>query len=447
MPNSFGAPCSLALVLCLCVGALGVRPVTDTDAIEAKQMEEHPIEKTKSAEDKNSHALPEATLWREFGAEEHHVFKANALAFQNLDQSEQWRLYASSNCSAEEVTSFYITIYMSQTDPVHQSNVTLHVDKNLPWDTDILYAGAQGLGRCLVFLRRPPPDAPVIEMLKKLPTVFQDRRLHAFLALRKDARIHFEVAFALVVLLGAVILVWSLRITVKALKDRRHSWGLTDESDFSQSQLRPPQAAEILKRAFANIVYFLLGCALFVVEGQRFFRKNLDDSGTGYIMVLVFPLLFGCAGVLRIFMAAARSHLYFSSLRHGLLLELRVVKLSGDLMLLWMWVGIILTLGRAMQVVFAHRGIAMEFEDLKALGLLASPVFYMKKSTSDMLAIEDMAMNRECKIGLEGISDRNFVQLGDAKGIRPMSESAFLALARHRKEIHVGSGLESIWVL
>ena len=162
------------------------------------------------------------------------------------------------------------------------------------------------------------------------PTVFQDRRLHAFLALRKDARIHFEVAFALVVLLGAVILVWSLRITVKALKDRRHSWGLTDESDFSQSQLRPPQAAEILKRAFANIVYFLLGCALFVVEGQRFFRKNLDDSGTGYIMVLVFPLLFGCAGVLRIFMAAARSHLYFSSLRHGLLLELRVVKLSGE---------------------------------------------------------------------------------------------------------------------
>ena len=141
--------------------------------------------------------------------------------------------------------------------------------------------------------------------------------------------IHFRAAFALVLVFAVFITFWSIRITVKALTDRRRHWGLTAESESKPSQLRPFPTSEIWIRAFANTFYFLLGCAIFVVQGQAFFRKYKDDSATGYIMVLAFPLLFGCPGILRLFMAAARSHLYFCSLRHGLLLQLRGVKLSG----------------------------------------------------------------------------------------------------------------------
>ena len=159
------------------------------------------------------------------------------------------------------------------------------------------------------------------------PGFFKDK-IHAFLAMRPEVAQRFQAALLLVLLLFAFILFWSLRLVVKAVKDRRRHWGLSVES--SESQLRPPQTSEIVLRAFTNIFFFLLGCAIFVVEGQRFFRKYDDASEMGYILFLTFPVLFGCAGVLRIFMAAARSHLYFSSLRHGLLLQLRRVNFSGD---------------------------------------------------------------------------------------------------------------------
>jgi len=258
--------------------------------------------------------------------------------------------------------------------------------------------------------------------------------MYAFLAMKPDTAQRFLAAFLLVLLLLAFILFWSLRLVVKAVKDRRRHWGLSVES--SESQLRPPQTSEIVLRAFTNIFFFLLGCTIFVVEGQRFFRKYDDASEMGYILVLTFPVLFGCAGVLRIFMAAARSHLYFSSLRHGLLLQLRRVNFSGDWMLLWMWFGIVLTIGRAVQVVyFNQKNEGLSFEDFKAITLLASPIFYIKKSTSDMWILEDIAVRQECRVGLEGISGSNSVQIGDERGINPIEESAFVALARHREEI------------
>ena len=168
------------------------------------------------------------------------------------------------------------------------------------------------------------------------PRFFRDK-MHAFLAMRPEVAQRFQAALLLVLLLFAFMLFWSLRLVVKVVKDRRRHWGLSVES--SESQLRPPQTSEIVLRAFTNIFIFLMGCAIFVIEGQRFFRKYDDPSEVAYILVLTFPVLFGCAGVLRIFMAAARSHLYFSSLRHGLLLQLHGVKFSGDVdaLLAWMY--------------------------------------------------------------------------------------------------------------
>ena len=109
-------------------------------------------------------------------------------------------------------------------------------------------------------------------------------------------------------------------------------------------------------------------------------------------------------------------------------------------MLLWLWAGIILTVGRAALVVYFNRSTEFDFEDFKAIGLLASPIFYMKKSIADMWALENMATSRECKINLEDISEASEVQIGGDKRLQPIKESAFLALARHRKEIRADSG-------
>ena len=421
MPNSFRVYSS-ALIFCLGVSS-AVRSPVDVDDADMPQ---------ESPGQKSQYPFPKAKFESE--NEEEYVFSVNATAFVNLDPLEEWVVYASSDCRGEELAHYQVARWISQMNPSNESNATLSLARaNLP-DHDVLFAGARGLGHCLAYLHRPPQRWPVMQWLKELPGFFQGR-MYAFLAVREEVAHRFQVAFLLVLLLFGFILFWSLRLVVKAVKDRRRHWGLSVES--SESQLRPPQTSEIVLRAFTNIVFFLLGCAIFVVEGQRFFRKYDDASEMGYILFLTFPVLFGCAGVLRIFMAAARSHLYFSSLRHGLLLQLRRVNFSGDWMLLWMWFGIVLTMGRAVQVVyFNKKNEGLSFEDFKAIGLLASPIFYIKKSISDMWSLEDIAVRQECRIGLEGISGSNSVQIGDERGINPIEESAFVALARHREEIH-----------
>ena len=42
------------------------------------------------------------------------------------------------------------------------------VDRNLTWEKDSLFVGAEGLGKCLAFVRQPQPQRQMMQMLNQL---------------------------------------------------------------------------------------------------------------------------------------------------------------------------------------------------------------------------------------------------------------------------------------
>ena len=145
------------------------------------------------------------------------------------------------------------------------------------------------------------------------------KRLHK---VQNEMQISLAVAVALTAAVALVAFVWLVYLLVKATRARTSRWGLLSPSDQSDPHLRLPTALDIVRQLANDVCIFLLGCGLFVIEGERYFRNYQDRSGLGYPCLLCFPLAFGGVGVLRIFMAAARCHLYYASLRNGMLLKL-----------------------------------------------------------------------------------------------------------------------------
>ncbi|CAE7389437.1 unnamed protein product [Symbiodinium sp. CCMP2592] len=175
--------------------------------------------------------------------------------------------------------------------------------------------------------------------------------------------------------------------------------------------------------------------------GERLFRTYHDPSGVGYILVLCFPLLFGCFAVLRIFLATARCHLYYESLRNGLLLKFHVSSSRFDPLVLWFWLGIIITLGAALKVVWYEQSTFLM--DVQALVVFASPIYYMTSSIMDIQYAENTALKSECILGLEGISKDEPVTVGAKNNIVPVHESVFVCLARSKQPVNATSSSTS----
>ena len=109
------------------------------------------------------------------------------------------------------------------------------------------------------------------------------------------------------------------------------------------------------------------------------------------------------------------------------------MNIRNDALLIWFWAGVIITIGCAAQVVLFDEDGA-QVSEIRDLAVLSSPIFYMVRAIRDICNAEAMAMKCECKIGLEGISKENPVQIGE-KGLDEIEESSFVCMARRREEI------------
>ena len=289
-----------------------------------------------------------------------------------------------------------------------------------------------GKPKCLVYIRPLQRSWPLLDVLGGLPELLgcKVNRLHQ---VQNEVQISLAVAVAFMASVALVAFVWLVYLLVKATRARTSRWGLLSPSDQSDPHLRLPTALDIVRQLANDVCIFLLGCGLFVIEGERFFRHYPDQSRLGYPCLLCFPLAFGSVGVLRIFMAAARCHLYYASLRNGMLLKLQILNIRNDALLIWFWAGVIITIGCAAQVVLFDEDGA-QVSEIRDLAVLSSPIFYMARALRDICNAETMAMKRECKLGLEGICKENPVQIGE-KGLDEIEESSFVCMARRREEI------------
>ncbi|CAE7407578.1 unnamed protein product [Symbiodinium natans] len=218
-----------------------------------------------------------------------------------------------------------------------------------------------------------------------------------------------------------------------------NSWHVASEQDVSDPNLRLPSSMDVLLQGGIDVLFFVLGCALFVFEGERFFRNQYEADGasraghdpdlSGFLFVLVFPLLFGSVAVMRIFLATARCQLYYAALRDGILLKFQHKTSYFEPMLLWVYLGLAICIGKALQIMLMGR---YSSDGLKALLVLMSPLYYMTSSIFDILYTEFAVCNQHCTVALKVISEEP-IQIGS--DMVCMSDSTFCGLARRREKI------------
>eukprot|EP00435_Cladocopium_sp_Y103_P005469 s5071_g1.t2 len=359
--------------------------------------------------------------------EHKNIFAIRASAFQDAHVWQDWKLYRFPNCSAE-VGAATILPRLNYSDPEEKSEVSISIQNDVTGD---VFLCSLGTTKCVAHMRPPAATWMLVDLLAY---VLSRDILQGFHSLRPDLAVLYDLVMLFSCCILVTIIFWSIGLIIETCREhRQRRWGLASTTDVSSKHLRIPSTTEIISQALIDVLCFIIGCGLFVLEGERFFRIYHDQDGIGFFLVIAFPLLFGCAAVMRIFLATSRCHLYYESLRSGMLLQLQPVTLLRDPLVLWFWLGLIITVANAAKVVFTND--SHWTDDLKALIVFVSPLYYMTSSLVDIQFAESIAVKQHCTLALEGISKDSPITLGADDSILPVQESTFVRLARERKVI------------
>lgn len=377
------------------------------------------------------HACPEA----EGFSTSRHRFQLDAKDLHNFTLWQDWILKASEKCEGPDLGTASLLPVVNAASP-EASKVSVVINEN--GDAEVRAASGENsrlfvcsrAGECAASLGfRAKEEARISDLLCLVvnPDIWKGiRNLPHSMRLLLDALL--LVALACVV--GMVV--WFALLLRDSLTG---GWELTSEEQVSDPNLRLPSSMDILLQGAIDVLFFVLGCALFVVEGERFFRRQ-DRTGedpdlSGFVFVLVFPLLFGSVAVMRIFLATARCQLYYAALRDGILLKFKHKPSYFEPALLWVWLGVAICIGKAFQIMLMgslHFG-----QGLKALLVMMSPLYYMTSSILDILHTEFAVCNQHCTVALQVVSDAEPIQIG--ANMVCMSDGAFCSVARQRADI------------
>ncbi|CAJ1372956.1 unnamed protein product, partial [Effrenium voratum] len=382
----------LALALCNCIEAIRTRQ---------GELERHCPEATRHEVSRTrfrlgAKELPDVLLWQD------------------------WVLKEAQDCTGPQVGNATVVPWVHSEDPRNSSTVSIHVQVQ---GFSQLYVCPSSGVQCLASINIREHGLRISDVLGLF---ISKKTVHAVQNLDPTVLFVFEM-----LLLGAlscllVIVIWFGLL----LHDQGHHWGLLEATKASPF-LKLPSSSDILLQGAIDVLFFVLGCALFVAEAERFFQKYPDPIQLGYIVVLLFPLLFGSVAVLRICLATARCQLYHASLRHGIVLKFQHAPSYFDPLLLWFWMGLVLTVGKAVHVLLVIRGDLTE--ELSALLVFMSPLYYMTSSIFDILHSERSALEQLCTVVLTDIAKGEPIHIGE--GMSCMDDSTFCQLARERRTI------------
>jgi len=362
------------------------------------------------------------------------IFEISASAFKDANLWQEWRLYRHPNCS-EEAGPATILPRLDQKDPVKKSEVFISIEDSVKGD---VYLCSSEATSCVAEIRPEEERWALVDLFKD---VLSQAITKGFHSLRPEIAILFELMILFAFCVSVAIIFWSASLIIETWQEhQQRRWGLLSNLDVSSKHLQLPSPSEVISQAFIDVLFFVIGCGLFVLEGERFFRIYQDHEGIGFVLVIAFPLLFGCAALMRIFLAASRCILYYESLRSGILLKLQPVTLLRDPWLLWFYLGVIITVANAFKVLYLDGGISTD--DIKASVVFVSPLYYMTSSLVDIQYAETIAVRQHCTLSLKGISKDAPVELGADDSILPMEESTFVKLSRQRKEIQPQNATE-----
>ena len=352
------------------------------------------------------------------------TYEISSQKFKGDSLLQGWLLYQRPDCGGDAAGKAVVVPRVDVSEPVQMSNISIWVHTE---SSQTLYLCRRDAQQCVAQIRPPKVSWRFVDVFKG---VVDPAVLRAFHTLDREVALIFEILILLTILIFFLALLWLVAMVREARN--RPRWGLSE--DVSDKRLQLPETSDIMFQGFLDVLFFVIGCCLFVIQGERFFR-TYHDSGLGLVLVLAFPLLFGCLGVLRIFMATYRCHLYYESLRSGMLLQFQSVSFLQDPLLLWFWLGIVITIGKALHVLCLKRNGTLG--DVEELAVFVSPLYYMISSVMDIQSAEKTALSQCCILSLQGRSE-DPLRLGK-DAILAVPEATFVTLARERKDLLQGA--------
>eukprot|EP00438_Fugacium_kawagutii_P028832 Skav206518 [mRNA] locus=scaffold2251:296949:299031:- [translate_table: standard] len=313
------------------------------------------------------------------------LFLLEMKAFEDVSFYQDWLLHDSASCVGQKVGSGVLDPEVNRTDPVQSSKLWLTITQMRPQLEVAYLCPSGGAAECFAELRFPKRRASVMDWIAKTP-VFSDRVMRGFQMLEPHEKLIFETfLFAGLKLLKAsldgrvrlpvlfLLVGWCVYLGFSVVQTGGVSTALGEQ--HYDEQLVLPSPVFIMFQCLKNCVLFILGCGLFMAQGCHFFEEYDDTSGIGYLLVLAFPLLFGTAALLRIFMSTARCQVYYKALKEQTLVKYKPIAWSP--LLLWFWLGCFITVGFAARVSWQE---GTSSKGIVNLAMFASPLYYTVSS-------------------------------------------------------------------
>lgn len=343
--------------------------------------------------------------------------------FENISIYQDWMLSDSATCT-KSVGAAILDPEVNPLNPSESSKLWLSITHVEPGFSTVFLCsrrrhqtvqGAQSVP-CLAELNLKQKRVTLLDILQPiLYPVLNERVLRGFHSLEDHQMFIFEALLLAGFLMVAALVIWSVYLFMGAMAENSF---LAIDYGSSKGSMILPSPIETMMQSLKNSFLFVAGCGLFMAHGCLFFEKNDDQTKVGYLLILVFPLIFGAAALLRIFLSAARCRIYFQALKSGTRVTYKVGSWKSY-MLLWFWIGAAISMACAARVLWQHD--SLNRSGLLQLTLLASPLYYMSSSICQTLAIEARVLKGHCVMAL-GHEDKADLEV--------LEESALICAAR-----------------
>lgn len=159
-----------------------------------------------------------------------------------------------------------------------------------------------------------------------------------------------------------------------------------------------PSSLDIMLEGMLDAICFVVGCMLLLLAASTFLHKFGTANNPADSLLLCYPLLFGPAALIRIFLCNSRRLLYHSLFEQGVILDFNNTKTSRDLLLVYTYMGFAVAVG---VLLFDSAQSAQEGSmSWKAMAIntviFTSPLYYMVSSLLNSLRLELEAINCMC---------------------------------------------------
>ena len=200
-----------------------------------------------------------------------------------------------------------------------------------------------------------------------------------------------------------------------------------------------PSSVEIMLEGMLDALCFIIGSGLLLLAGSTFLQKFGSGSNPADLILLCYPLIFGPAAIMRIFLCLCRRLLYHHLFQQGVLLDFNTPSSQSshrDFLSVYTYLGFAVAVSvlifDAIQSV--NDGVVKWKVMLLNTFVFMSPLYYMLSSIFNSLRTEREATQRMCLQGLGQAESKETVETR-SRQLLSISESAFCKAARQESEL------------